>query len=260
MNREDNDREISIIEGLLMLIELNGVNFKKTHHSGEGNQKTLDFGETYTYLEYTKRGLFYWLLRLYRKKLYLEDIDICSPLYNYYGHPKIRLSSELAVFLGDVGLSMNGNTIGLDAARMVVIYLQKIKRFIINMDNEFMKYEEYMERLENTEFYKYLVCNKNLECNEYSDPLDTIVDFYINELNFKLMNLSWKLRRATEGISDENSSNLATDYDKYFYDKYFDSNGEYKYHNFEDKKCLKESTDTSLPADKIESTSNFLLE
>ena len=31
MNREDNDREISIIEGLLMLIELNGVNFKKTH-------------------------------------------------------------------------------------------------------------------------------------------------------------------------------------------------------------------------------------
>ena len=254
MNREDNDREISIIEGSLMLIELNGVNFKKTHHSGEGDQKTLDFGETYTYLEYTKRGLFYSLLRLYRKKLYLEDTDICSPLYNYYGRPNIRLSSELAVFLGDVGLSTNlaGNTIGLDVARMVVIYLQKIKKFIINMDNEFMKYEEYMERLENTEFYKYLVCNKNLECNEYSDPLDTIVDFYINELNFKLRNIDCKLRRATEGISDENSSNLATDYDKYF-----DRKGQYKYHNFEDKKCLKESTDTSLPADKIESTSKL---
>ena len=115
----------------------------------------------------------------------------------------------------------------------------------INMDSEFMIHKEYMERLENTEFYKYLECNKNFD--PLINPLDTIIEFYINELNFKLSNLNW-----TKGIFDENSTNLATDYDKYF-----DSNGQYKYHNFEDKKCLKQSTDISLPEDKIESTSNF---
>ena len=248
MNREEISREISIMEVLLTLIELDSVNFKKTHPFGEGNQKTPHFGETYTYLKLAEPKLFHSLLGLYRKNLYLEDLD--SYLFRY-SDPQIHISSQLSVFLSEVGLSMNGSvngiTIGFEDAKRVMIYLRRIKRFF-NMYGKFIKHKENLESLKNTEFYKYL------ECNENSDPLDTILDFYINELNFKLLNPSWKLRRATEGISDENSSNLATDYDKYF-----DSNGEYKYSysNSEDKKCLKESTDTSLPEDKIESTSNF---
>ena len=51
MNREDINREISIIEGLLMLTELNRANSKLLYLDDEGNQKTR-------HLKSTKRRLF----------------------------------------------------------------------------------------------------------------------------------------------------------------------------------------------------------
>ena len=188
-----------------------------------------------------------------------------------YPNPRdgIHISDELSEFLNDVGLSVSSRykVLELDVASKIKTYLEMINEFAI-LKSEWGLTEENLEKVK---FYKNLTYFKNLENNNY--PFRTVVDYYYHELTHKIKDADEereRIERAKEVMYNGRSPFINRGYMHYGYDgrhapgrycsfrDYPKDNVRYvRYPNDKDKKYLEQSTDTSLPADKIESTSNL---
>lgn len=98
----------------------------------------------------------------------------------------INISDELVKFLDELGFNNVDKVLRVDMARTIVAYLEVINKYSDKIQ-EWALTERDLENLKSSKFYKYIGNEENLMY------IHTIVDLYIQELKYKILEFEEKV-------------------------------------------------------------------
>lgn len=100
----------------------------------------------------------------------------------------INISDELVKFLDELGFNNVDKVLRVDMARNIVAYLEVINKYSDKIQ-EWELTERDLENLISSKFYKYILNEENIRY------MNTVVDVYIQELKYKILEFEEKVAK-----------------------------------------------------------------